>query len=1534
VLSIGGGNIIGQTGLNFTTINNLSVRLLPSGVAEVVSLQPTNVTVAANSPPLERTTGNVRISYTNLRLRNNGVLADAKVNLPQGLGFTVARATSGGKFKASLTVLDVVLQSNLSHAGLLSISSLGADAWVFDEARPVLYQVTRFSLSTEGKFIFDAENAEWVHKAAFTQLADQQRDGQHETSDMQTRLSNDGYLRFARAGSKSLVFIQAEDGSARTEEASIELSPGDFRTHMPLDTLVSSSGSENRVEIRDGAVDPDLSRLQVTGSVGVTYLTECTQGDCPKSGASKSASFTPAGGVLGFTPDGGLFAVGTVTSHALQWDRRDDGFFSHETGAFTAASLFIPGHQLYAGASPEAELRAPGAVLYAGFDPQVPGMVYPNTDEYLLGAGAYAGLNFTVANTTNQDGKVRIADMDTSLDLGLRPGVSKYYVRRSGVSGRHVAVTFPPELRLYDYDFDFTKWEMAFLSNGSEPVAEPSRINGQVSVPKVKNIAETEFTQRFKALQIGCKGALGDGEIDSSEAGVKPLSYWDGSFKPLDIRFVGAGGDCAGGRRDLTMMVESGAANISTPLYGSLIFLPNGNLGTLARELPGVDGRLGLPAVVEMKGPGTGDDQEIYKMNPVSKLYFNNPEAPGAPSTGFVGFGARCPVPYFLDLEVHVMTSANRNLAGALVSLTSGWAEGGVATDTFFKNVLFDRDHRGFPDSSHSITADAYRFPLQPDAFTVKARQSIFGLVPLEYPLKWNRSTRDFVGEAPQKVDIVIMNFKHQVDYLSAENLEITFGGQFADLKRLNLSNAVSQGLDRLHDAAHTQVNRGAASLINGVNQLDDLVSDNIDKLINKVTEDLTAQVFDTFYTNLENSYNQHVLNGGPLDNREWMDDAEKGLLKQIHDYVGSEQAGTSILRQKIGEIVSGVNTTASIVNQVAESLDQSILAIDIVCGDFKVDVNNIPVATIYEKVNGLLTPFAGEIPAELLRRGIIREVPISNIPGSPTERQIVQSLVNGLVRASVPENVAPVLEALLAGNANYINDELNGMIGDFDPTLDRLTEALQELKGVLAEVRAKVKSVQNDIGSAQSIAGELQRVVDEKADELDKLVKDAAKDLKKFVEDAATAASADTPLAVANDGLNLLQEFTRDEMRAFLRAYLRDKLMESGLIQNIQHVLRQHIAEVRMAVHSAIDTVYAQLNEMCLRVIKEVLAPLDEEINKAIGPIADVLGAGKVDGYAHIEGDTLRRLRIDAQVELSLPEKMNLKAYFEMMCFDSSTENKGCGPAEPGQQTVEIRIGALDVPLDWSPAPAPPAEEVVEAVPGVEPPDTQRRADIGVLFTIGRANADSPYLPTGIGGSFQMTNGEFDFEGVTVSELSAAVGIGAKPDFSGLNFAYIAATARVVVTSYEGAGGIFFGKTCSLDPLMIVDPDTASVLGQPPFTGAYVYGEVWLPLTEVLLGVPATCMFKISAGVGAGAFYFVEGPTFGGRITLGLSGEALCAVSVRGTVKLLGVVTDGDLIFKGKGNIVGTAGSCPLCLEFDQTLGVTYRQGAWSVDE
>ena len=91
--------------------------------------------------------------------------------------------------------------------------------------------------------------------------------------------------------------------------------------------------------------------------------------------------------------------------------------------------------------------------------------------------------------------------------------------------------------------------------------------------------------------------------------------------------------------------------------------------------------------------------------------------------------------------------------------------------------------------------------------------------------------------------------------------------------------------------------------------------------------------------------------------------------------------------------------------------------------------------------------------------------------------------------------------------------------------------------------------------------------------------------------------------------------------------------------------------------------------------------------------------------------------------------------------------------------------------------------------------------------------------------------------------------------------------------------------------------------------------------------------MFRISAGVGAGAFYFVEGPTFGGRMLLGLSGEALCVVSIRGEVTMTGVMSGGSLRFAGKGTLKGKADCCPFCVKFSDSARITYQDGSWEVD-
>jgi hypothetical protein len=111
------------------------------------------------------------------------------------------------------------------------------------------------------------------------------------------------------------------------------------------------------------------------------------------------------------------------------------------------------------------------------------------------------------------------------------------------------------------------------------------------------------------------------------------------------------------------------------------------------------------------------------------------------------------------------------------------------------------------------------------------------------------------------------------------------------------------------------------------------------------------------------------------------------------------------------------------------------------------------------------------------------------------------------------------------------------------------------------------------------------------------------------------------------------------------------------------------------------------------------------------------------------------------------------------------------------------------------------------------------------------------------------------------------------------------------------------------------------------------VYVEVWIPVSEALLGIPATCFFEISAGVGAGAGYFIEGPTYVGKMLLGAHGEVLCIVSVGGEIKLVGVKNADGLRLKGTGKLTGEIGWCPFCISFSKSVGLEYHNNSWSVD-
>jgi hypothetical protein len=1458
---------------------DLSVRLESDGDAVLTS---GSRDVTAASGEVSATYGGVLVTYPDTILDAWGAYTYSTiVHLPQGLSYVADAAAAAGRYSPEIALGARGLTNNFTHSGTLSLVT-PVTAGIFDEARPMLYTVSNFSFSQSGLISFNSSATSWVHKTAYDNLDANQAAGAHATPNMQFRLSNDGYLRHAYLSTtRALNFAAAADGSARMRSGEIDVTSGSYKTHFPKESTVTWTGT-GLLKFNEGDID-STSNLNGASSVVVSYDGSCEGDACgpPPGSAVAGVTLVPISGKFEFTADGGVHASSSMSPTELQWGIRGDGATAHHTDDFTAAAFYAPGNQLYQADHPfasssspfaaKSSILSPASLLLAGYlSSSHTSPVYPGTAGYKNGSGWYAGATMSVPSG-GMIGASRLADMTIEYPYTLQESVSKYYVRPSGVSGRHVALegSFDGELTMYDYQFQLTRFQLTYLSNENED----SWINGSVEVPNPSG-----FTQAFEKLTLTCTGALDQADIDPDDAGTKPLTYWNGSFTPLAMSFNPQTGASCYSDRFLVLGLLTGAANIDTPLAGSLAFMPDGNIGTIADSIDGVDSRLGLPGTLPLEGPGT----EIYQLTPVCKLYFNNPEATGAAATGYVGFAARCNVPFFEDLKVHVMTSAQVGVP-ASVYLTSGWTEGG---QTFFTQTDFDATHRGFPGGSVAI--DDYRNPSAQNAYVPNATQSLFGIVPLTYPLQWNPSGRYFKSWSTIANDLLVVNVEHQVDYLSADNAEISFGAQYDGLPQINLVSTAIEAADEQIGAAKALTEAASSyitdSLNNGVDAVGDLASDTLEAVLDGIIDEMEADIINPLYDALDQSYQNAVAANTTYS--AWVNTSTGTLKSEFDRYLdGSIGPASESIKGRLDQLHNISGDAIDLIGQVQSGIDQGILAIDAVTSRIEVVSGNAQF--------NLTPPTVPSVPTAQLVNGILAEV--LNESTGQLERQIIQSLVGALISELAPPDLATILTPLAGELTAELNTELNALLADYDPTLDRVSEALLEARAYLVTIR-------NELAAGQDIFISFQQIVAGASAEIDAIVDGLRTTAYDFIDQIADAATfgPTTALGAADD---LMNEFSREEFVALIRNELRDQLLAAGFIQQIQYTLRQYISELEMAMNSAIDSAFGEVSRMCRQLIQEALGPIDDAINELIGDVNDYVGAGSLDGYAHIQGDTLRRLRIDAKVQFKIPEEMELQAYFEMLCYDSETDVGSAGCLAEGEQQVEVKIGALDVPLDWI------------------SPDL--RANLEVKFSM--QTAPSVY-PKGIGGALEMTGGELDFQSLKITEFAAAVGVG-------IDECYLAATARVIISNYEAAGGIFFGRTCSIEPLELVDPDVASLLGPAPFTGAYVYGEVWIPISEVVLGVPASCLFRISAGVGAGAFYFVEGPTYGGKMMLGISGEALCAVSIGGQVSMIGVMSGGSLRFSGKGTLTGRAGWCPVCLEFSESANITYQDGSWSVD-
>jgi hypothetical protein len=157
---------------------------------------------------------------------------------------------------------------------------------------------------------------------------------------------------------------------------------------------------------------------------------------------------------------------------------------------------------------------------------------------------------------------------------------------------------------------------------------------------------------------------------------------------------------------------------------------------------------------------------------------------------------------------------------------------------------------------------------------------------------------------------------------------------------------------------------------------------------------------------------------------------------------------------------------------------------------------------------------------------------------------------------------------------------------------------------------------------------------------------------------------------------------------------------------------------------------------------------------------------------------------------------------------------------------------------------------------------------------------------------------------------------------------------------SVQIAGGVFFGRACDIKPIAIavtaVSPmllseiNPESIFGSPPFTGAFVYGEGTFPIWSV------GCLFEVRVTLGAGGWYFVEGPKYGGLIKAGVGGTVVCILSASGEITMIGSkVGSGPMHFTGLAHVEGCFGPCPFCICVDTETAVGYTEGKeWDAKE
>lgn len=1398
------------------------------------------LTISAPEDPDIGTSAKVRFRRENMYFDRDGLHGDVKVFLPAGLG-----AYLGDPQAPSNHVLESIIDTGARQftqdlrpeATIITLPSPNpGEVWhLREESKPVEITALQILWNVDTGEFAPGLPVPTIDRARYVRgfEMDFLAAAPIPAADKQLASNELYYQHLAPVPTAPTTWSTDADGVAAMN-TTLAIDPGNFTAHFPLDAELSWTGTGS-VEIAADLVVPATSSLPGAAIVEMPYARDCAD-TCGAIGDA-TVKLDPGPNALLFTRDGGLDLPGTYIASG---SRRDlvMGYID---------ALSPPGTPIYAH---DTTIFQNGRFLMAGHHLDAADFTLPETD----GAGVLLNSGFDPSDLDAPERPGQAAYLD---GLGDYPGMN-YRVSAETTAPTAISVLGgepTPTYTLSSRSKYYTR--QSGVSGIHEPAANPftspvtiydyefeftsfglsflgSEVHDSITAGSLDIPSPSNFTLEFDPLFFNCLGGLTTAEIPGGSFDSQ-LEFWRADFTGISAKFQPAiGADCDPSEANLVVGVRTYASNIEPALAGSLGFHPDGNLITEQdNRLEGIDSRLNLPSVLEIQGPG----DEIYSFSPTHDAYFENYEH-SLEDAGMLSFAGLLDVPFFEDLEVHFHTGPFSELADSSIHMMGGWTsgEGDITASSF------DTDNRSYPASDG---LENYRALASAD-YRVHARHNWLGVVDFDYPLDWDSTLRSFRAADPVENDLMVLTTEHELTYLSAENAELDFGASLElDVPEINLSNisidlVENTGVLSAVESAISENVTGA--LIEGLDASAELLNDRMDAFYDRLFAASVDPVVDTLYAEL----------AAIPEGRDALADRQALVEDYLCNRVDSVQQALYAIDGSVGE-------AGTIIDEVDRALARLQIAIRTIIGRVEVSGGEVVIST-------------GEITvpedAVITAGGILVEGIFADADGDGYE--IAELLTAALIEELAPD-IADSLSAVLtqvAGDlADKLDDELNAQFADAGPTIERVKEVLAELHNTIQQLR-----------DAGDFYAEISDVLLAATADIDALLIAAKDEVNTFLGDIA------------------FTEYTAEEIKAVIREAVRDQFNASTVIAEVQATLKASIYDIDAAINESISSAFGEVNRIITRLLKNAL-PTDGALADMLGDVAEISAAGELDGYAHINGDALRTLRLDAALRLKLPDDFEFAGYVEINQLDSDGDASCSFMAGEGEYAAEVKMGAVDVPVGWT--------------------GNGLRFDVGTKFTF---DTGSDFRLRGFGGSFEMTDGEIGFESMGITSLGASA-------MFGLDENYLAAQVGLKFESYQLDGGVFFGRTCTVEPLELVDPDVTKVLGSPPFTGIYAYGEAQIPI------VNAGCFFNLSAKAGAGVFWFEEGNTFGGKMVVGATGRALCAVGVGGDLTLIGAKSGNNYSFFGKGRVFGEIGKCKLCTRFEEQVELTYKNNKWSYD-